>query len=95
MKKFRKYEQSAQTKWNTTVGRQYLQSTALTRCAKCGLGYGLTVDHIKPKSRYPKLAQDVTNIQWLCVFKCHPRKTSVEKSEGFTNDKFLKGEYDL
>ncbi len=40
------------------------------RCELCGRGkpdgVSLHVDHIKPRSRYPELALEITNLQVLC-----------------------------
>jgi hypothetical protein len=35
------------------------------------------VDHIKPKSRFPELRKELTNLQTLCP-NCHARKTLVD-----------------
>lgn len=38
------------------------------------------LDHIKPKSIYPELRFEMTNLQTLCP-NCHARKTNAEKIE--------------
>ena len=63
-------------------------------CAKCGSTQNLTFDHIKPRGRYPELTRQLDNLQILCLFKCHAFKTSIEKTDWFDNDKFLRGDYD-
>ena len=38
-------------------------------CSLCGnppVGHGLHVDHIKPRSKFPELALEITNLQVLC-----------------------------
>lgn len=67
-----------------------------TPCSYCrlpfgrnGLGLrGFEVDHIKPKSRYPQLADTVTNLAWACV-RCNGKKS--DHIEGFDPEtsKFL------
>lgn len=53
-----------------------------TRCQACGWAPGdteggrLTVDHIKPRSRFPDLALDVSNLQVLCS-SCNMGKSNV------------------
>lgn len=48
-------------------------------CAKCGEVPGpdvsLTVDHIKPVSKYPELSMDINNLQVLC-WKCNQSKSN-------------------
>lgn len=43
------------------------------KCAKCNSHYKLEVDHIKPRSKYPELALELTNTQILCK-KCNISK---------------------
>ncbi len=49
-------------------------------CQICGLRdiEIIEVDHIKPKSKYPKLKYDVDNLMCLCP-NCHRRKTLRER----------------
>lgn len=65
----RKYGDSFYTsvEWQEARYRALLQSCG--RCEACGRGKAETrlhVDHIKPRSRYPHLALEVTNLQVLC-----------------------------
>lgn len=50
-------------------------------CAVCGRGRQhevvLHVDHIKPRSKYPELALDITNLQILCE-DCNSAKGSSD-----------------
>ena len=53
-----------------------------TPCSYCRLPFGriglgsrgFEVDHIKPKSRYPELADTATNLAWACV-RCNGKKS--------------------
>jgi len=61
-------------------------------CMKCGSTDELHVDHIKPKSKYPKLAYDFDNLQVLC------KTCNYEKSNKTCDDfreKFEQEEYEL
>ena len=51
-------------------------------CNQCGLidEEIMVVDHIKPKSIYPELKLEITNLQTLCP-NCHARKTIKEVME--------------
>jgi len=51
-------------------------------CQICGLKDDeiMVMDHIKPKSIYPELRHEITNLQTLCP-NCHARKTNAEKKE--------------
>ncbi len=50
------------------------------KCGKCGAtpekGLSLTIDHIKPVSKYPELAMDVNNLQVLC-WECNQTKSNL------------------
>ena len=48
------------------------------QCMRCGSNEKLCVDHIKPKSRYPELALEPSNMQVLC-WPCN-------RSKGFTDE---------
>jgi len=58
----------------TTPDWRVLRASVIRRrgriCQKCGLKISswrdVTVDHIRPRSRYPKLALDPSNLQVLC-----------------------------
>jgi hypothetical protein len=54
------------------------------RCECCGAqpgpGNPLHVDHIKPRSRYPRLALDITNLQVLCK-KCNLGKGASDDTD--------------
>lgn len=64
-------------------GKNFLRNLALVRdnntCQICGLldKEVMEVDHIKPKSVYPDLANILENLITLCA-NCHRRKTSRE-----------------
>jgi len=49
-------------------------------CMKCGSTGEIHVDHIKPKSKYPELAYEFSNMQLLC------RDCNYEKSNKNTID---------
>lgn len=65
---------------------KYWKNKALKRddniCQKCGLKDNeiMIVDHIKPKSIYPELKKELSNLQTLCP-NCHARKTVNELKE--------------
>lgn len=73
--------------WKGGKGR-YRKRLVLKRddytCQVCGLRDEeiACVDHIKPKSIYPELTCDLSNMQTLCP-NCHARKTIREKKEIF------------
>jgi 5-methylcytosine-specific restriction endonuclease McrA len=46
-------------------------------CVQCGAKSRLHVDHIKPKSKYPELALEMTNLQLLCK-DCNFEKAARE-----------------
>ena len=46
-------------------------------CGKAG-AYRLEIDHIQPLHVAPALAWDMSNLQTLCAFPCHSRKTAAE-----------------
>jgi 5-methylcytosine-specific restriction endonuclease McrA len=54
------------------------------KCAKCGAipkpGTSLTVDHIKPVSKYPNLAMDEDNLQILC-WDCNTKKSNLHNTD--------------
>jgi len=49
------------------------------KCGKCGAipkhGLSLTIDHIKPVSKYPELSLDIDNLQVLC-WPCNQQKSN-------------------
>lgn len=49
------------------------------KCGKCGAipkaGTSLTIDHIKPVSKFPELAMDIDNLQVLC-WECNQGKSN-------------------
>lgn len=51
------------------------------RCAACGVtanhGFVMHVDHIKPRSKFPHLALDITNLQVLCE-DCNKAKSNTD-----------------
>ena len=42
----------------------------------------MQVDHIKPKSLFPELKAELTNLMTLCP-NCHARKTIKEKKQKY------------
>lgn len=63
------------------------------RCACCGDGPEdgaiVTVDHIKPKSKYPELATDLRNLQVLCE-ACNVGKCNWDMTDWRSDDLKLK-----
>jgi uncharacterized protein (TIGR02646 family) len=54
-------------------------------CMCCGRskkndGVVIHVDHVKPKSKYPKLALDFTNLQLLCE-DCNLGKSNIDETD--------------
>lgn len=66
-----------------SVGFRRLRSEVFLRdgenCACCGAkpgpGVSVTIDHIKPVSKFPKLAMDINNLQVLC-WDCNKKKSN-------------------
>ena len=50
------------------------------KCNACGSGERLEVDHIKPRSRYPALQYEFTNLQVLC-HKCNRGKGNTDTTD--------------
>ena len=71
---------------NWSGGSSYFVNQSLKRdnytCRVCGLKDDeiMEVDHIKPKSIYPELKNDLNNLQTLCP-NCHRRKFIREQGE--------------
>jgi len=63
------------------------------KCACCGDGLseyeGVSVDHIKPKSKYPSLATDLRNLQVLCE-SCNVGKCNWDMTDWRTDEMKLK-----
>jgi len=59
------------------------------RCMRCGITPTLKsdvhVDHIKPKSKYPDLKYEITNLQVLCS-ECNIQKSNLDCSDYRTED---------
>ena len=49
-------------------------------CVKCGSEESVQVDHIKPKSKHPELALDISNLQPLC-WSCNRRKSFFHETD--------------
>lgn len=53
-------------------------------CGKCGAipekGTSLTIDHIKPVSKYPELGLDIDNLQVLC-WECNQGKSNKHNTD--------------
>ena len=62
------------------------------KCMKCGSCDELHVDHIKPKSRFPKLAYKFSNMQVLCK-ECNKLKSNTDYTD--YRMKFEQEEYEL
>jgi 5-methylcytosine-specific restriction endonuclease McrA len=43
------------------------------KCVRCPSNNNLTIHHIKPKSDYPELKNDINNVITLCR-ECHDRE---------------------
>lgn len=75
---------AAQTFYNSSEWRK-LRYQALklygAKCACCGRtakhGCVMHVDHIKPRSKYPHLALEITNLQILCD-ECNVSKSNTD-----------------
>lgn len=75
-----------------STGRQFYRSKAWRRlraqfieqteqvCVRCGSTTDLVVDHIQPRSRNPRLALEISNLQMLCRF-CNSTKKDRYESE--------------
>lgn len=81
--KFKSHRGNKNPRWNGgTVN--YWKKQVLTRddytCQICGHREPeiMEVDHIKPKSKFPNLAKELSNLLTLCP-NCHRRKTNREK----------------
>lgn len=59
-------------------------AAAVGRCACCGAtasaGAVLHVDHIKPRSKFPELALDLSNLQVLCA-ACNQGKSNIDETD--------------
>lgn len=55
-------------------------------CMKCGGNEAIAVDHIKPRSLYPKLELDFDNMQVLCR-SCNSKKSNKNSIDYRTNQK--------
>jgi 5-methylcytosine-specific restriction endonuclease McrA len=51
-------------------------------CMKCGAESEIQVDHIKPKSKYPELALELSNLQILC-WPCNKEKWHKQSEEDY------------
>lgn len=69
--------------------RQKVMLTRKQECVKCGSKICLQVDHIKPRSKYPELALEITNLQILCQ-GCNYIKGTDETDWQNTRYKVLK-----
>lgn len=62
------------------------------KCACCGVQapeHHVTIDHIKPKSKFPELATDLRNLQPLC-HDCNVAKCSWDMTDWRTNEQKFK-----
>lgn len=50
------------------------------KCLRCGSTKRITVDHIKPRSKYPELALDFSNLQVLC-WPCNKAKSYRDETD--------------
>lgn len=72
----KRFEESKEWK-ELTIQAKHLYERA---CHKCGSKRRLTVDHIKPKSRYPELSLDIDNLQILC-WPCNKIKSYIDETD--------------
>lgn len=49
-------------------------------CLRCGSKHRLVVDHIKPRSKYPELALEQSNLQVLC-YSCNRSKGNWDETD--------------
>lgn len=60
--------------WLKDVARPYVAKRDGNRCACCGNGGLLDLDHILNKGSHPELKRNLDNLQFLCR-PCHRLKT--------------------
>ena len=61
---FDSFEQAGRIETSHTTTGVFRIFLSDTRCAKCGAGFDMTVDHVKPRSWGG--TNDGDNLQWLC-----------------------------
>lgn len=65
--------------WKEGIARPTIIDRDGNKCQCCGRpAYPeelLDIDHIKSKGSHPELKRDINNMQLLCRFPCHRRKT--------------------
>ena len=64
--------------WKET--RQKILEFYGKKCMACGSIEKIQVDHIKPRSKYPELELDVTNLQVLC-WECNKIKNNKHETD--------------
>lgn len=64
-------------------------------CQLCGLNEPeiMEVDHIKPKSMFPEIKNDMDNLMTLCP-NCHKRKTVMDRKLGLIRHRIWKARVD-
>lgn len=50
------------------------------QCMRCGSKEKITVDHIKPRSKFPNLALEFDNLQVLC-WGCNKDKFNIDETD--------------
>lgn len=70
-------KQSEYHTWLKQVARPYLilKYGNVCNCCKKHFDTKLDIDHIKGIGSNPSLKKDLNNLQFLCRFPCHRRKT--------------------
>lgn len=67
------------------------------RCACCGSsaadGVRMHVDHIKPRSKYPHLSLEITNLQVLCE-QCNLAKSNLDDTDWRKSGRYEVGNFD-
>lgn len=74
------------SKWYDLL-RKNIFNTYSKRCMKCSSKKNLVVDHIKPRSRFPKLELYPDNLQILC-WNCNVDKSNKYVKDFRTDDDF-------
>lgn len=69
--------------------RNEVLRTNINRCVICEKTKDLTVDHIKPRSKFPELAIDISNTQILCR-SCNSSKGNKTKANRMATNKKTK-----
>lgn len=60
--------------WRDNIAIPHLDSTYGHKCASCGVGGKLDVQHIKKRGSHPELRMELSNVEYLCR-SCHIKAT--------------------